>query len=137
MALIKKLLRNNSLWIFLWLLWMGVIFFFSQLPGNPTYYDPTILLLIERKGAHVAEYFLLFLLSTQFFSLVFFKETLRKIIALAFVWSVTYAVTDELHQFFTPYRGAHITDVLIDTLGISLALLLVLLFSWNKKKTLR
>lgn len=134
MILIKKVLRNTNLWLFLWLLWMGVIFFFSQLPGNPTYYEPTLLLLIERKGAHVVEYFILFLLSAQVFSLLFFKESLRSILALAFVWSVVYAVTDELHQFFTPYRGAHMTDVVIDTLGVSLALCIVLFFYWKRKK---
>ncbi len=137
MILIKKLLRHTGFWFCLWLLWMGGIFFFSHLPGSPTYYEPTLLLLLERKGAHVMEYFVLFLLSTQLFSLVFFEESLRKIILFALVWSMTYAITDELHQFFTPYRGAHVMDVLIDMIGIFLALLIVLILSFQRKKTLK
>lgn len=134
--IIKTVLRNQNLWVLVWILWMGVIFSFSHIPGSPIYYEPSFWLLIERKGAHVVEYAVLFLLSVQVFSLFFFKESLVKIAALAAVWSLTYAALDELHQFFTPFRGAHMRDIGIDMIGILLAMLAVfILFSRQRKKT--
>lgn len=118
--LIKKIFNNTPFWIGIWLLWMGAIFTFSHMPGSATYYEPSWKLLIERKGAHVIEYAVLFLLSVQVFSFWFQKASLKKIMILSFVWSLTYGITDELHQFFTPYRGASFRDVAIDMLGILL-----------------
>jgi VanZ family protein len=113
---------------------MGIIFYFSHLPGNPTYYEPTLKILIERKGAHVVEYAVLLLLSSQFFSLLFPKESLRKIVSVSLVWSFSYAVADELHQFFTPYRGASIKDVGIDAIGILAALIIIAIIFFSQKK---
>lgn len=53
--------------------------------------------------------------------------------ALAFVWSVMYAVSDELHQFFTPHRGAYLRDVFIDIGGIVLALLPITFILYKRK----
>jgi VanZ family protein len=116
---------------------MTVIFSFSHFPGSPAYYAPPLSLVMERKGAHVVEYAVLFLLSLQVFSLVFYKESVKKIIYLTFVWCLSYAALDELHQFFTPYRGAHLHDVLIDVIGMVLAFLFVfsLLPIQKKEKT--
>ncbi|MGM0653228.1 MAG: VanZ family protein [Bacillota bacterium] len=43
----------------------------------------------------------------------------------AFIVSLIYAVSDEIHQLFVPGRQASIADVGIDTAGILLGLLLV------------
>lgn len=138
MTIIKPLVRSKFFWLSSWVVWMGVIFAFSSLSGNPTYYEPSIQLLIERKGAHVVEYFILFLLSAQVFSLYFSKESLLRISMLAVGWSLMYAALDELHQYFVPFRGAHIKDVGIDALGIGAAALLVyIVFYWKTKKTHR
>lgn len=138
MTLIKTIIRSTSTWVLLWLVWMAVIFSFSSLPGSATYYEPPLRLVLERKGAHVIEYAVLFLLSIQVFSLLFHKESLKRILVIAFSWSLTYAVLDELHQFFTPFRGAYVRDVFIDLGGILLALLFVgCVYYWKTKKTLR
>ncbi|MEI8096954.1 MAG: hypothetical protein WCG73_02515, partial [Candidatus Moraniibacteriota bacterium] len=47
-------------------LWMGVIFFFSSLSGSPNPFDPPLWYYLERKGAHVCEFSVLFVLTTQF-----------------------------------------------------------------------
>jgi len=98
-------------------IWMGVIFFFSSLPGSERQYQMTLSYFMERKGAHVIEYAILMLLMVRFSTAVFPRETFKKILFLAAVFSITYGATDELHQFFVPYRGAKISDVLIDGLG--------------------
>lgn len=137
MIRIKGESKKVFFWSGAWLVWMAVIFTFSHLPGSPTYYEPSLGLLLERKGAHLVEYAVLFLLSLQVFSLWFPQETLRRIVAIAFAWSLAYGVLDELHQFFTPFRGATFRDVLIDCIGILLALTGVFLLSYKRKKTRR
>ncbi|MDP3957004.1 MAG: VanZ family protein [bacterium] len=102
------------------LIWMGVIFFFSSLPGSEYPYQVTLSYYMERKGAHVIEYAVLMLLAVRLATAVLPRETFKKILLLAMVFSITYGVSDELHQFFVPYRGAKISDVFIDSFGVLL-----------------
>lgn len=102
------------------LIWMGVIFFFSSLPGSEYPYQVTLSYYMERKGAHIIEYAGLMLLAVRFATAVYSRETFKKILLLAAVFSITYGVSDELHQFLVPYRGAKISDVLIDGSGVLL-----------------
>jgi len=115
---------------FLMVVWMAVIFFFSMLSGKLIAGDPPVWYFIERKGAHVVEYALLTLLAYRYFRLLFPREAIKKVLWLATGFSLMYATTDELHQFFVPNRGAKITDVLIDGGGI----LLMTAFLWGWKK---
>jgi VanZ family protein len=74
------------------------------------------------KGYHVLEYTILMLL------LVYaFDEFKRKPWAAGLA-SLGYAATDEWHQTFVPHRGGHISDVLIDGIGIVLALAIIYWF---------
>lgn len=68
------------------------------------------------KGYHVLEYTILTWLLIAAFSIFKRKPW------LAGPGAVTYAATDEWHQTFVPHRGGHITDVLIDSLGVVIAL---------------
>lgn len=68
------------------------------------------------KGYHVLEYTILTWLLIAAFSALKQKPLLAALIAIA------YAATDEWHQTFVPHRGGHITDVLIDSIGVILAL---------------
>lgn len=108
------------------LIWMGVIFFFSSLSGSENPFEPTLLYYMERKGAHIIEYTMLMFLAVRFVMVMFPQETLKKIFLLAGAFSITYGAMDELHQFFVPYRGARISDVLVDSLGV----LLMGVFLW-------
>lgn len=116
------------------LLWMGVIFFFSSLSGTENPSEPTLLYYMERKGAHVIEYAVLMPLSIRFVFALFPRESFRKVLALSGVFSIAYAVSDELHQFFVPYRGAKMTDVMIDGFGILLAGMAVWLAASMRKR---
>ncbi len=116
------------------LLWMTVIFSFSTLPGKETASAPTLGYYLERKGAHVFEYAVLMLLSFRYLKLSYVRESFGRVLSLAAAFSLMYAVTDELHQFFVPFRGARMSDVLIDGLGIFLAGLVLFLWEKNKKR---
>ena len=40
---------------------------------------------------------------------------------------ISYAISDEIHQSFTPGRGPKITDVFIDSLGVFFGIIVILL----------
>lgn len=116
------------------LAWMTVIFSFSMLSGKLTDGPPPLWYFIERKGAHVVEYAVLMVLSFQYFRLTFSRESFRRILFLSAAFSLMYGVTDELHQFFVPLRGARMWDVGIDSIGIMLAGILITFFQRNKNR---
>lgn len=82
--------------------------------------------LMVRKSAHIIEYFVLALF-TSIFVLSF---NINKFIAVAisFIFSIFYSISDEFHQSFISGRVGSATDVLIDSIGIVLACTLCLLF---------
>ncbi len=121
--------------LFLVLIWMGVIFSFSSIQGNGIGYPHSFWFYFERKGAHVAEFFILNLLLIN----LFFKRYSTKK-GVAFISSsvaLFYACSDEFHQLFVFGREGKITDVGFDTLGIILAVIAFGIFmkiktKWNK-----
>jgi len=111
------------------LLWL-----FPQMPEDTVH----LIVLIARKGAHLAEYAVLALL---------FWRALRRPVkndarpwnwrlaggALALVF--LYAATDEFHQRFVPSRTAHVSDVLIDIAGGAAGLFALWLWGrWRKHR---
>lgn len=53
------------------------------------------------------------------------KEKNRLIISLT--TGIIYASSDEIHQSFVPGRSPMITDIVIDTMGVILGILLIIL----------
>lgn len=98
----------------LWLpvvLWAAIIFTLSSI-SNPRASQFFVLDFIFKKTAHVSEYAILFIL--------LFRAT-KKNFPLAFVLTVLYAITDEIHQSFTPGRTPAIYDVGLDSSGAAIA----------------
>ncbi|WP_042222429.1 VanZ family protein [Oceanobacillus manasiensis] len=86
-----------------------------------------------RKGAHVSVFLILCLL----FYLAFRKSsTLKssKILGFSFLLTVIYAITDEVHQGFTPNRTPYAGDVILDSFGALLAIGLLALFNRRKAR---
>lgn len=48
-------------------------------------------------------------------------------LGFSLIIGIVYASSDEIHQSFTPGRGPLLTDVIIDTMGILLGILLIML----------
>ena len=48
-------------------------------------------------------------------------------LGFSLIIGIIYASSDEIHQCFTPGRGPLLTDVIIDTMGVLLGILLVIL----------
>jgi VanZ family protein len=116
--------KNNSL-IFsglnlsLVIFWLGVIFYFSSRPGNTANLSPTFWFYVERKGAHIGEYFILTFLFVNFLKNQFTNKL--ELILMGGALSLLYAISDELHQLNVFGREGKISDVGFDLIGISLA----------------
>ena len=55
-------------------------------------------------------------------------------ITITSITGIIYAISDEIHQSFIPGRSPQVTDVLIDTMGVILGILLVILVIKIKEK---
>jgi len=79
-----------------------------------------------RKLAHVLEYFILGILS-----ILFIKEfNISKKVLLAILICVIYATSDEIHQLFVPGRSFMISDIIIDSIASSVAVVLFKRVNW-------
>ena len=99
---------------FLVLLWMGVIYYFSDQPHLKSDLAP-LWDMILRKMAHAAEFFILaYLLFNAYrqMSVKFFRALFMSLILTIF-----YAFFDEYHQSLVAGRNHSYLDVLIDSLG--------------------
>lgn len=77
---------------------------------------------IVRKSAHITEFIILTLI---LFSLTSeYTKNEKKIIIISVIVCILFAAGDELHQYFVPGRSALVTDVLIDSIGALIALII-------------
>ncbi len=81
---------------------------------------------IIRKIAHFSIYTLVGFLLMALFST--YESIKRKYqIYISAIIGILYAISDEIHQSFTPGRGPKITDVFIDSLGVFFGMAVILL----------
>lgn len=78
---------------------------------------------IIRKLAHFSIYMLGGILIYNYINTYSIKPNRKLIISIIF--GITYATTDELHQYFIAGRSSQILDVFIDTLGIITGVILI------------
>ncbi len=95
------------------------------------------IVVVSRKAAHVTEFAILALLVWRLVRRPALnpKERWRYSDAIrTLLMVILYAASDEFHQRFVPSREASIRDVMIDTSGAVLALLLIwVLGRWRKR----
>ena len=116
--------RYAVLWLPV-LIWMGIIFYMSSIPGLQAPHPLPDLML--RKMAHMAEFGALALLLVRAHEgTTGARRWTRYLVPL--VIAVLYAASDEVHQLFVPAREGRALDVAIDTAGATLALVAVILF---------
>jgi hypothetical protein len=108
--------------IFLPIAYMILIFYLSSIPLEfpdiINKLDPT------KFSFHVAEYTVL--------SLLLFNVS--KSFKTSFVISSLYGVTDEIHQYFVPFRTFSLLDMLADALGSFIG---IKIFIWLKQRRLK
>lgn len=148
----KKLTKRSMLDIILVLLWMIIIFIFSSQNGSESTEKSRIVIylfnsigldlnsilgdmadFVVRKGAHMTEYFILIMLIQRVLK---DKYTLNKALVYAFILTVLYASSDEYHQTFVQGRCGQVKDVLIDSCG-ALIYVIIIKCKQIKKKWLK
>ena len=121
-------IRNLDAANFLWktsvlkaspaLIFMGVIFCFSHLPGDSINFVPAF------KGAdkllHAFIYALLAVACIPTAKSLIKKYSLRYVAIGIVLFCFLYGISDEFHQSFIPYRSVSGWDVLADTAGATL-----------------
>lgn len=141
--------------------WMAVIFYLSHQPGSASsqlssgivtallnFFEgiaPELNINSEsfhtfiRKNAHFFAYFLLGTLCLNAWRSSGYRGA--KQLTLGFGSSVLFAVTDEFHQLFIDGRSGEFRDVLIDSAGVGLSVVLYVLTSkiwvFRKKKIIK
>ena len=84
-------------------------------------WTPPLWYIVERKSAHVLEYFLTTLVALRFISLCFPNSKFLAHTLAAGLFILALAVSDEIHQLFVYARTAKLTDVGFDMLGYLIA----------------
>ncbi|MCL7747957.1 VanZ family protein [Halalkalibacter alkaliphilus] len=129
-------MNSKKLWWTVAILWCIGIAIATRMPvftGDSTeemlknpFFDSAIVNYIARKGVHLAAFGLLAL---------FFWLALRGV-RYRYVWAwalaTLYGAIDEWHQSFIPERSGLVSDVVIDSVGAFLVLLVVYFFSQRK-----
>ena len=82
-------------------------------------------------------YAFLFLAAFLLISLIRGKvdKNYKKLLTLAIIIAILYAISDEIHQIFVPSRAFAISDILTDSAGILFASLLYSLLRFDNSKT--
>ena len=161
----KHIIANIIIWT-LTAVWLAVIFLFSSYPEDESDRQTLLVIdvlnmlfgldlssgelvvnfgflesidFFIRKSAHFIEYFILGVLSFMSFrDLRFLFKGKRVAQAVpAVLFCAVYAVSDEIHQLFVKGRYGCLRDVLIDTFGSIVAVLICLLVVWAVKKCRR
>ncbi len=133
------------------ILWMSLIFFFSNQPAiasdkvsggviekivniieiisNHKFNDNELEIIFKylifpiRKLAHFILYFILGIL---FYNIIrLYSIDNRKTLIISLLFCIIYACSDEIHQLFISGRSGELRDVFIDTLGSLLGILIV------------
>jgi VanZ family protein len=105
------------------LLWMALIFFLSsQTKAKMPHHPIDLVDWPLKKMAHMLEYAVLAVLVWRAISNSAGANTKRAQVWLIPLLCLAYAATDEYHQAFVSGRSSSALDVLIDALGVTLAL---------------
>lgn len=85
-----------------------------------------------RKIAHVTVYLILGIITCNL--VLLYKINIKEVIILSILICALYASSDEIHQIFVSGRSGKVIDVLLDTCGSTLGILLTYtIYSKNRK----
>jgi len=101
------------------LFWGAMIFFFSNVPQLSSGLPEDFLL---RKIAHMFEFAVLTYLIWRIWRR---KDAGYGAVMFSGLWSLFYAITDEVHQTYIMGRSGNFFDIGIDSLGILVALVIL------------
>ena len=125
--MIKWFEKNNKISWLITILIAIIIYYVSSLifaPGIPEGFP----------WKPIAYHFYAFLFLSTFLLISFTKAKNKKLILLAIILAIIYAISDEIHQLFVPGRYFAISDILTNSAGILSAALIYLGLRYNEFK---
>ncbi len=153
---------KKIIYLILVIIWMGIIFYFSNMVSyksdekSDAVIDSTVIKIVKifkkdltkeqeyniyrysvypvRKYAHVIEYFILYVL--VFLYINCYEIDIKNKLLYSLIVCVLYAISDEVHQLFVEGRTGKVVDILIDTLGSAIGLLISYIFYKKIKRCL-
>lgn len=146
----KKYGKKRILFAVLVIVWMIIIFCFSNENGDTSQGTSDIITNViininqgleknrenisfcVRKLAHFSIYFFGGILLFEFYST--FDVTKKRIFGMSALTGMCYACFDEFHQLFISGRSGQFKDVCIDSAGIIVALIIMIIIAKMKKK---
>lgn len=105
---------------------MGIIFYFSHIPGDPI--DSVSVFKGTDKLLHAFIYALLALSCIPTAKFLTKKYSLKCVAIGIVLFCLIYGISDEFHQSFIPYRFVSGWDVVADTAGAMLVA-----WGWNRR----
>lgn len=145
----KKYNKKRILFAILVIVWMITIFCFSNEDGDTSQgtsdvitnaiinindgleKNREIISFCVRKLAHFSIYFVGGILLFEFYST--FDVTMKRIFCMSALSGICYACFDEFHQLFISGRTGQFRDVCIDSTGVIIALIIMILIAKMKK----
>ena len=113
--------RNILLWLLV-ITYAAAIFLLSSSPKPPSEGDIGLAIPFFDKIAHFFLYF-----GFAFMILRAALETgIESAVCFTYLIAILYSFSDEIHQYFVPNRSCDYLDFLVDSLGISISIYLVL-----------
>lgn len=149
--MLRDKISQKIFWPLLALSWMGIIFFLStdrfaesktlgllaslmvRIWPYPSSSSLETFNWALRKGAHITIYLVLFLLIAH--TLALWRPgagSPRKYLYYSLILTILYAFSDEYHQSFTASRMMAATDVLWDSLGAVMGMI-IYLYIWKRR----
>ena len=126
--------KKKTINLILLIIWMIIIFIMSSFNGNESSYQSNLIVnfisnlfninnlrllsLVVRKLAHFTEYLILGILMYNY--LCMNKKGVIFILSICII----YALSDEIHQIFISGRVFSLIDILIDTIGAYIGILI-------------
>ncbi|MEK3806918.1 VanZ family protein [Bacillus sp. FSL H8-0547] len=98
------------------ILYMILIWILSSLPADAIIKTPFSFDRLMKESLHLIEFGILYWLIALAFAAN--GRWTAKASVLAAVISILYGATDEIHQYFVPYRSATVIDLVKDTIGV-------------------
>ena len=139
-------MRHIKLHLFLTFATMAFIFIQSALPGDIsgaesnvlveffarlTGMDAETLSIVIRKAAHFTEFAVLGLCLTlnvrDFYSAKGISLGRGHVWFMSWLLGIAYAATDEIHQYFVPDRACQLLDVCIDSAGVAVGAMIMVI----------
>ncbi|WP_446898216.1 VanZ family protein [Clostridium sp. LBM24168] len=142
-------MNKNIRWLLV-ILWIIIIFIFSNQPGNVSDEKSKFVVglfnaigvnlnnlfgnmanFAIRKISHFMEYLILYIL---LLNALYEKSKVKRALLISIIIVFLYACLDEVHQLFIPGRSSRIRDIIIDTAGGFAGLLTSFYYLYKKRR---